>query len=295
MFEDFETKRIDTGDVEIHLRTAGHGPPVLLLHGYPQTHVTWHRVAPVLAEQFTVVVPDLRGYGDSGCPPSDPDHHAYSKRAMGDDMVAVMEALGFGQFAVVGHDRGARVTYRMALDHPDRVTRMASLDIIPTLEMWRRTDKARAMGAFHWMFLAQPAPKPETMIGHDPDYFLEWLLESWAADPAAFAPQAMAEYKRCFRKPEVIHATCEDYRAGATVDVEYDVADQEAGLTISCPLLALWGDKRAVGGPASGDGLEIWRKWADDVSGGPVACGHFLPEEAPEAVLEQLLPFLGGS
>jgi len=293
MFEGFETKRIDTGEVEIHLRTAGHGVPVLLLHGYPQTHVTWHRVAPALAEQFTVVVPDLRGYGDSGCPPSDPDHQAYSKRTMANDMVAVMKVLGFDRFAVVGHDRGARVTYRMALDCPDRVARMVSLDIIPTLEMWRRTDKARAMGAFHWMFLAQPAPKPETMIGYDPDYFLEWLLESWAADRSVFTPQAMAEYKRCFRKPEVIHATCEDYRAGATVDVECDVADQEAGVKIACPLLALWGDKRSVGGPASGDGLLIWREWAHEVSGGPVPCGHFLPEEAPEVVLEQLLPFLG--
>jgi len=301
MFDGFQTRRVETGSTHIHVRIGGDGPPLLLLHGYPQTHVTWHRVAPALAENFTVVVPDLRGYGDSGTPPSDSDHAAYGKRVMARDQLEVMAALGFDAFAVAGHDRGARVGYRLALDHPARVSRLCSLDVIPTGDMWRRTDKNRAIGAFHWMFLAQPAPRPETMIGHDPDFFLEWLLESWAADGFAFDGQAMDEYRRCFRKPGVIHATCEDYRAGATIDDRLDEEDRAAGRKIQCPVLFLWGAKRGFGGPESGarntgpqsnGPLDVWRQWAADVSGGPVDAGHFLPEEAPDDVTSRLRAFL---
>ena len=296
MFDGFQTERMETASTHIHLRIGGEGPPLLLLHGYPQTHVTWHRVAPVLAEHFTVVVPDLRGYGDSGTPPTDCEHAPYGKRAMAMDQVEVMTGLGFDVFAVAGHDRGARVAYRLALDHPERVSHLCSLDVIPTGDMWRKTDKDRALGAFHWMFLAQPAPKPETMIGHDPDFFLEWLLKSWAADGFEFDPKAMEEYRRCFRAPEVIHATCEDYRAGATIDDWLDEANRAAGRKIQCPVLFLWGAIRGFGGPDSGDQafdpLDAWRQWAADVSGGPVDAGHFLPEEAPEEVVRRLKAFL---
>ena len=295
MFEGFETRRIDVGETELHLRLGGDGPPVVLLHGYPQTHVMWHRVAPALAGRFRVVCPDLRGYGDSGCPPSDAGHQTYAKRAMAKDVVRLMEALGHRRFAVVGHDRGARVTYRLALDHGDRVTRMASLDVVPTLDMWRGTDKARAIGGFHWSFLAQPAPFPETMIGHDPDLWLMHLHRSWSAGMDAFDGAALAEYKRCFRKPEVIRATCEDYRAGATRDHEHDAADQARGQRIGCPILCLWGGERDAGGPAGTTPLDTWRTWAAEgvpVTGAAVPCGHFLAEEAPERVLEHLTPFL---
>lgn len=296
MFEGFQTRTVETAGTHIHVRIGGEGPPLLLLHGYPQTHVIWHRVAPLLAGNFTVVVPDLRGYGDSGTPPTDADHAPYAKRAMALDQVEVMSPLGFDAFAVCGHDRGARVGYRLALDHGDRVTHFCSLDVIPTADMWRRTDKDRALGAFHWMFLAQPAPRPETMIGHDPDFFLQWLLESWSADGFEFDPQAMAEYLRCFRKPGVIHGTCEDYRAGATIDDALDEEDRAAGRKIQCPVLFLWGGLRGFGGPESGektpDPLDAWRQWADDVSGGPIDAGHFLPEEAPEEVARRLKAFI---
>ena len=291
LFPGFARRRVPTSGAEIHLRVGGDGPPVLLLHGYPQTHACWHRIASPLAERFTVVAPDLGGYGDSGVPPSDSEHRAYSKRVMAQDQVEVMRALGFERFAVVGHDRGARVAYRMALDHPERVARLVVLDIVPTAEMWRRIDKEVATAIYHWFFLIQPDGFPEAMIGHDPDDFLERLVTAWAGDRARIAPEAMAEYRRCFRRPEVIHATCEDYRAGATVDFAEDEADRAAGRRIACPVLALWGGHSFVAGERF-DPMAIWRAWATDVSGGAIEGGHFLPEEAPDAVLTRLLPFL---
>lgn len=295
MFDGFESHRIETAETEINLRLAGDGPPVLLLHGYPQTNACWYAVAPQLSRAFSVVVPDLRGYGDSGCPASDPEHQAYSKRAMANDMVEVMAALGFETFAVVGHDRGARVAYRLTLDHPEIVTHLVSLDVVTTLDMWEATDKARAIGGFHWPFLAQPAPFPEKLIGGDAEYFAEWLMQRWAGDGFQFDAACMAEYKRCFAKPEVIHATCEDYRAGATIDMELDLADRQAGRRITCPMLFLWGGLRGFGGVTGTDPLDFWRAWADDVSGGPLETGHFLPEEAPDELVARLEPFLSAA
>ena len=293
MFEGFEERRLAAIGADIYLRIGGSGPPVLLLHGYPQTHVCWHHVAPALAENFTIIVADLRGYGDSSCPEAGDDFSGYAKRTMAADMVEVMVALGFERFALIGHDRGARVTYRMALDHPEVVTRMMSLDVVPTLDMWEGTDKARAIGGFHWPFLAQPAPLPERMIGADPEFFAAWLMRSWAAPGFEFDPEAMAEYLRCFAKSEVIRATCDDYRAGATIDHELDQHDINNGRHIACPVHFLWGEKRGHGGPQGGkDPLAVWRRWANQVSGAAIDCGHFLPEEAPDRVIDEARCFL---
>ena len=295
MFEGFETHRVTTSETEIHLRAGGDGPPVLLIHGYPQTHVCWHAVATRLAERFRVVAPDLRGYGDSAAPASDPGHEAYSKRTMANDLVEAMAALGHARFAVVGHDRGARVAYRMTLDHAERVERLASLDVVPTLDMWESIDKARAIGGFHWAFLAQAAPFPEILIGHAPELFQDTLMANWAAPGFRFDAAATEAYHAAFRNPDMSRATCEDYRAGATVDAEHDAEDRAAGRRIGCPVLFLWGGVRGFGGPQGGaDPLGVWRAWADDVEGGALDCGHFLPEEAPEQVVERLQAFLGG-
>ena len=296
MFDGFSDEIVKTNKSFIHLRLGGKGPPLLLLHGYPQSHVAWHRMAPLLSSKFTVIAADLRGYGDSGVPMTDTSHTPYSKRAMAMDQIEVMLSLGFDSFAVCGHDRGARVAYRMALDYPDKVSHLCSLDVVPTADMWHKIDKERAIGAFHWTFLAQPRPKPETLIGYNPDFFLEWLLKSWAGKGFSFDEDAMKEYRRCFRKLDVIHATCEDYRAGATIDDILDQEDRLSGLKIQCPVLFLWGAVRGFGGPKSGGSsinpLDIWREWATDVSGGPIDAGHFLPEEAPEEVCARLQEFL---
>ena len=291
MFEGFQSKRITTSGAEIALTQGGSGPPLLLIHGYPQTHVIWHKVAPRLAERFTLVIPDLRGYGASSKPATDKEHLPYSKRAMALDMVELMRALGFDRFDVAGHDRGARVTYRLALDHPDRVRRAATLDIIPTIEQYERVDRFGARTIYHWYFLTQPAPFPETLIGKDPDYFLEHELGSWSGNSGAFTPEALAAYHEAFRNPEVIHATCEDYRAGITCDRKFDEADRAAGKKIALPMLALWGALRR---PNRGTAiLEVWKNWATDIRGKGLECGHFIPEEAPDALTEELLAFFG--
>jgi haloacetate dehalogenase len=289
MFEGFRERDLDSGEATIHLRIGGAGPPLLLLHGHPQTHAMWHRIAPELAQSFTVIAADLRGYGDSGKPPTAPGHEPYSKRAMARDMVRVMQALGFERFALVGHDRGGRVGYRMALDHPQRVERLAVLDIVPTGEMYRRAEMRFGLGYWHWFFLPQPYDFPERIIAADPDHF---HLERQGALSIAglFAPEALAEYRRCWRDPATIHAMCEDYRAGATVDHQLDQADRLAGRRISCPLLALWGARGKMG--EWYDVLAVWRDWADEVQGHAIDCGHYLAEEAPAETLRALLDFL---
>jgi haloacetate dehalogenase len=288
MFEGFRELDLDSGETVIHLRVGGAGPPLLLLHGHPQTHVMWHRIAPELAERFTVIAADLRGYGDSGKPPTAPGHEPYSKRAMARDMVTAMQALGFERFALAGHDRGGRVGYRMALDHPERVEKLAVLDIVPTGEMYRRADMSFGLGYWHWFFLPQPYDFPERIIGGNPDHF--YLERQGALSIAGlFAPEALAEYRRCWRDPATIHAMCEDYRAGATIDCRLDEADRVAGRRISCPLLALWGARGKMG--EWYDVLAVWRGWADDVRGHAIDCGHYLPEEAPSETARALLEF----
>jgi haloacetate dehalogenase len=283
LFPGFDTADVDTGRARIHLRRGGSGPPVLLLHGHPQTHVMWHRVAPGLAEDFTVVAADLRGYGDSSKPPSTPDHEPYSKRAMARDMVEAMSSLGFERFAIAGHDRGGRAAYRLALDHPERVDRLAVLDIVPTVEMWDRMDARLALENWHWLFMAQPEPFPERLIGSDVDsYYFRDRRDR-------FDPRSLAEYLRALRSPETIHAICEDYRAGATYDRELDARDKADGHRIACPVLVLWS---ALEDLDPLDPISIWREWADDISGDGLDCGHFLAEERPDETLSELRAFL---
>jgi haloacetate dehalogenase len=288
ILDGFAERRVRTSGAEIFLRTAGSGPPLLLLHGYPQTHAMWHRVAPVLAEQFTVVCPDLRGYGASSKPASDPAHTAYSKRATAQDLVEVMAELGHERFLLAGHDRGGRVAHRLALDHPERVRKLALLDIIPTYDVFHAVDQKVATGTYHWFFLIQPAPFPETLIGHDPDFFLRWHLRAWSAGrDDFFAPEAVAAYVDAFRDPATVHATCEDYRAGATIDLEHDAADRDR--RIACPLLVLWGEK---GKPQ--DLAAIWRDRGTEVTGRALPAGHFLAEEVPAETAAALAEFFAG-
>lgn len=292
MFEGFDTRRIPVGDATLSVRLGGAGDPLILLHGFPQTGVTWHRIAPVLAERFRVVIPDLPGYGDSDKPAPDPVHARYSKRRLAADIVGLADALGIGRFALVGHDRGARVGYRLCLDHPGRVRRFVSVDVIPTLDVWAQMDADKAIGTFHWPFLAAPEPIPEDTIGADPRRFFGHLLDLWARDPSALTPQARDAYLRQYDDPAAIAAACADYRAGATVDWAHDKADRDAGRKIACPVLVLWGDDYL--GARSDMILDVWRHWADDVRDRNLACGHFLQEEAPQACLDALLPFLSG-
>lgn len=291
LFPGFASRRLEAGDVRLFARIGGTGSPVVLVHGYPQTHAEWWRVAPLLAERHTVVALDLRGYGGSDAPAS-AEGALYAKRVMAADIVAAMGSLGYDRFAYVGHDRGARVGYRLALDHPGRLSRLAVLDIVPSAEMWRGMNAARAMAVYHWMFLAQPAPLPERLIGHAPLAYLDHTLASWtkAKSLEAFDPRALAHYRAFFAEPARIHACCEDYRAGATLDWRHDEADLVAGRRIDAPLLALWG---AAGLPAQGENpLDVWRRWAPHAQGRAIDAGHFLPEEAPEATAAALAEFL---
>lgn len=291
LFPGFETHWIDTRAGRIFARAGGAGPPLALVHGFPQTHVEWHKIAPALAARFRVVALDLRGYGFSDIPPSHKGE-AYSKRAMAGDVIEVMEKLGFQRFAFVGHDRGARVGYRLALDHPHRLTRLAALDIVPTYAMWRDMDAKRAMRVYHWLFMAQPAPMPERLMAADARAWIDYTLASWTArrDLTCFDPRALDHYRGFFSDPARIAATCEDYRAGATIDRALDEADRAAGRTIDMPFLALWGD---AGIPGEGlSPLDLWRELAPAAEGASVRSGHFLPEEAPEETAAALLKFL---
>jgi len=290
MFDGFTLEMIDAGGVTVRVRHGGAGPPLLLLHGNPQTHAMWHKIAPDLARHFTVVAPDLRGYGDSDKPPSTSDHAPYSKRAMAGDQVALMARLGFERFFVAGHDRGGRVAYRLALDHPGRVLKLAVLDIIPTGEIWRRADMKFGLGYWHWYFLAQPFDFPERLIAANPDWFWQRHTTRQATPPTFFAPEALADYVRCFRDPATIHAICEDYRAGATIDYAHD-EDDRMRRRIAAPLLALWGRRGRL--EEWYDVLAIWRDWAADVRGRALDCGHYLAEERPDETLAELLAFFG--
>lgn len=285
-FDNFETLDLELAGARIHARVGGSGPPLLLLHGYPQTHVMWRRVAPELARHFRVVVPDLRGYGASSKPPAGDDYSGYSKRTMAADMVALMASLGFEQFALAGHDRGARVAYRLALDHPAAVTQLVVMDIVPTLEQFEALGWRGSLFGYHWYFLAQPPPLPETLIAHEPELYLRTAMSSWAGDFAAIEP-AFGAYLEAFT-PETIRASCDDYRAGAHIDTELDRADRDAGRRIECATLVLWGEA----GGARPQILETWQRWATDVRGLGLPCGHFLPEEAPAPVLAAMLEFL---
>jgi len=289
VFEGFERVRVEARDAEINAVRGGSGPSVLLLHGYPQTHAMWHLVAPRVAEDFTVVAMDLRGYGDSSKPFGDEDHSTYSKRAMAADGVLVMETLGFDSFAVVGHDRGARVGHRMALDHPERVTKLAVLDIVPTRHLYGTVGKDLATAYYHWFFFIQPYDLPETLIGADPSYYLRKKLGGWGTSLDTFASEALAEYERCF-DAAMIHASCEDYRAAASIDLVHDEADLDEGRKVECPLLALWGGRGVM--EKTYDVEAVWREYASDVKGKPLDAGHFLAEERPEETTQELRNFL---
>jgi haloacetate dehalogenase len=293
-FDDFETAEIETGETTISVRRHGSGPPVLLLHGFPETHLMWRDVAPLLARELTVVCADLRGYGASGCPSSTRDHAPYAKRAMGRDMRAVMDQLGFSRFSVVGHDRGGRVAYRLALDHPHQVDRLAVLDIVPTADAWQRADARFAVAFWPWSLLAQPEPLPERLLTGAPDAVVDDALTAWGSERGTFGPDVRNAYIQALRDPVRVHAICEEYRAAATIDRVDDEADRAAGRRIACPVLALWSGSgpldiwyEGAGGP-----LALWRAWADDVRGHAVAGGHFFPEEHPEATAAALLQFI---
>ncbi|WP_021025464.1 alpha/beta fold hydrolase [Comamonas sp. B-9] len=289
MFERFDTRDVAVNGTVIRCRFGGSGPALLLLHGHPQSHVMWHRVAPTLAEKFSVVCADLRGYGDSARPGASPHHAAYSKRTMAQDMADLMTSLGFAQFRLAAHDRGARVAHRLLLDHPGRVTRAMLLDIAPTLAMYEQTTEAFAKAYWHWFFLIQPAPLPERLIDADPAAYIRDVMGRRHAGLAAFAPDALQEYLRCIAIPGTATAICEDYRASAGIDLEHDRADRAKGRQVLTPLRVLWGAEGAVGRcfPV----LDLWREAATEVTGKALDCGHYIAEEQPAQLLEEMREF----
>jgi haloacetate dehalogenase len=307
LYPGFASHFVSTAVGKIFARQGGSGPPLLLLHGYPQTNVIFHRVAPELAKRFTLVIPDLVGYGWSAVPSSDADHAPYTKRAMAAVMIEVMETLGFVRFGLAGHDRGGRVAYRLALDHAERVERLAVLDILPTYDYWQRMDRRHGLNIYHWLFLAQPEPLPERLIAGNPTFYVDHTLASWtkAKNLSTFDARALAHYRAAFADPMRIHAVCEDYRAGAYADVDHDAADRAAGKRIAAPTLALWGGggiaaassgtaasgAAASGAAAASTPLDTWRDWAKDVRGAPIDAGHFLAEENPGATAKALSEF----
>ena len=295
LFPGFRSEMLPGAGVDIFCRIGGDGPPLVLQHGFPQTHVTWHKIAPALAEHFTLVLPDLRGYGQSGIARTVDDHATYSKRAMAADIAAIMTALGHESFAFAGHDRGARVGYRLALDHPDRVAKLAVLDIVTTYDEWQKADAKWGMETYHWLMLAQPHPLPEMLIGGVSADYMDYTLASWADGNSlkAFDRRALASYRAAMSDPERIHAACEDYRAGYGIDTELDRQNLEAGHKIHCPLLVLWG---AGGIPnQGGNPLHAWHRWAPQATGKALPCGHFLAEELPSETASALLTFFRGS
>lgn len=287
----FTRHRLPGDGVTLSVQMAGDGPALILLHGYPQNGMCWARVAPAFTDRFRVIVPDLRGYGGSDAPPDDAGHTTYAKRQMARDIVALMDHLGVARAHVLGHDRGARVSYRLALDHPARVDRLGIIEIAPTAEYWDAWGPEMAMAGYHWTFLAQPAPLPERLIGADPAFYVDWTLRAWtrARTLDCFAPEALASYRAQAADPAHLHAMCADYRAGATTDRAQDDADRAAGRRIAAPLHFLWGQH---GFPArTGDAAGIWRRWADTVTDASTDCGHFVPEEEPQSVIAAYLPF----
>jgi haloacetate dehalogenase len=290
LLDSFTAHDVTVDGIDIHCEVAGDGPPVLMLHGYPQTHVMWHRVAPMLAVDHTVVLADLRGYGDSGKPEPDAGNETYAKRAMAHDQVALMAHLGFDRFALIGHDRGARVAHRLALDSPDAVERLAVLDIVPTRHVYGTVDRAMATAYFHWFFLPLPGGIPERLIGNDPEFWLRSATTGLLRTGNVLDPAAVSEYVRCFSDPRAVAATCADYRAAATTDLTHDEASFAAGDRIECPTLALWGDEGFVG--RHYDVLDVWRRYTTDVRGVAVPSGHFVAEEAPDETLSALRAFL---
>ena len=293
MFENFERSQIDGNGCQINIVHGGSGPALLLLHGYPQNHVEWHKVAPRLTEHFTVVCPDLRGYGDSEKPPSSNDDlSTYSKRTSARDQVAVMRHLGHHQFHLVGHDRGVRVGLRLALDHPDSVLSFTNLDVMPSMEAFENMDASLANSWFHWHLMRQPSPLPETVFSANPKLFLDFFLENWTSVPDSFSDAAYHEYLRCFSDPETIRAMCADYRS-VSLDMEHD--DLDRGTALSCPVLVLWGSEMSKRpGWQTGENLDmmkVWRTRAPDVRGKALACGHFIPEEKPDELVAELLEF----
>ena len=295
LYPGFAAHWIDTSIGKMFARAGGSGPPLLLLHGYAQTNVMWHKVSPDLAKHFSLVIADLPGYGWSAAPAADKDHAPYTKRAMASVMVEVMEALGHVRFALAGHDRGGRVAYRLALDHPGRLSGLATLDIVPTWAMWHGIDARLAYRIWHWTFLALPTPGPETVIGRDPVGFWDWKTAAGtkSKDLSSFDRRALAHYRTFFQDPSRIHATCEDYRAGRTTDLAIDEADRAAGNKIACPMLAIWGSSGIPSETRSP--LDTWREWANDVTGFAVDCGHYLPEENPTATAKALIEFFGST
>jgi haloacetate dehalogenase len=291
LFPGFQQRSVDVGDgIQISATIGGSGPPLLLLHGHPQTRALWHRVAPRLAEHHTLVAADLRGYGDSSKPPGSPDHGNYAKRVMAQDQVSLMQTLGFDRFDVLAHDRGARVAHRLAMDHPDTVGRLVLLDIAPTLAMYGQTTEAFARSYWHWFFLIQPAPLPERLIETDPAAYVRDVMGRRSAGLAPFDPRALTEYQRCIALPGAAHGLCEDYRASAGIDLEHDRSDLEAGRLLQPPLLVLWGEQGVV--HRCFRPLDEWRQVARQVEGEALPCGHYIAEEDPEGLLARAIPFL---
>ena len=288
MFEGFKSKRISVNGISINYKIGGSGLPLLMLHGYPQTHIMWRKVAPLLAKDFTVICSDLRGYGDSDKPSSDPEHYNYSKKVMAKDQAGLMEQLGFDKYFLVGHDRGARVAHRMAIDYQDNIYKVVLIDIVPTNHVYDTANMKLAQRYYHWFFLIQKSPFPETLIGKDPEYYLRSKLSMWGLNKKHMSENVISEYVRCFSQSDAIHASCEDYRAGASIDMDDHNKDRKK--KIVCPLLILWGKKGTV--EELYDPIKVWKKWAINVQGFSLECGHFIPEEKPEETIKYLNKFI---